>query len=338
MRQMTRSLLVRFGIPLASTFLAALLTAWLQPVLTPGRFFLFLTAVVVSAWYGGWRGGLLSTVLGALGHAYLLLRPATAPETVGPGGWLNAALFLPVALLMCWLIGALHAARRKAQSLAATLRQRVLELAEADRCKEEFLAVLGHELRNPLATIVHALHVLRFRDDPPTVQWARGVVERQANHLSRLIDDLLDRTRVSRGKIVLRRERLDLTRFLRAALDDHALDLEAAGVLLRRDLPEGPVWAEGIRRASRRSSATCSRTRPNSPTPAARWPCGWPGTRPTGGPSSPSGTPASASRPRCSRGCSRRTRRRSGGAGGAGAGSGSGWPWSRHSSSCTGAR
>ncbi|HUG92713.1 MAG TPA: PAS domain S-box protein, partial [Planctomycetaceae bacterium] len=86
------------------------------------------------------------------------------------------------------------------------------ELREADRRKNEFLAMLAHELRNPLAPIRNSLELLRLTEDnPQAVQSASKVMERQIGQMVRLIDDLLDVSRISRGRIVLRKERIELT-------------------------------------------------------------------------------------------------------------------------------
>src|SRR4029077_19585829 len=84
-------------------------------------------------------------------------------------------------------------------------------LREADRRKDEFLAMLAHELRNPLAPIRNAARVLRLAGpDQPDLRRAEDIIERQVAHLARLVDDLLDVSRISRGKVLLRTERLDL--------------------------------------------------------------------------------------------------------------------------------
>lgn len=80
----------------------------------------------------------------------------------------------------------------------------------ANRAKDEFLAMLGHELRNPLSAITAAAHVLRKRPDGPAATHARNVLQRQTAHLTKLVDDLLDASRVSQGKIELERQALDL--------------------------------------------------------------------------------------------------------------------------------
>src|SRR5207249_9492932 len=84
-------------------------------------------------------------------------------------------------------------------------------LREADRSKDEFLAMLAHELRNPLAPLRNAVHILATKAPPiREVQWVREVIDRQVQQMTRLVDDLLDVSRISRGKIDMRKERTDL--------------------------------------------------------------------------------------------------------------------------------
>jgi signal transduction histidine kinase len=119
-------------------------------------------------------------------------------------------------------------------------------LKEAARRKDEFLAVLGHELRNPLAPIRNCLHVL---NEPGATgeqaERARRTIERQANHLTHLVDDLLDISRISRGKILLRHERLDLVELVRREVEDRRGAMQAAGLTLDLELPPRPIWMSG---------------------------------------------------------------------------------------------
>jgi signal transduction histidine kinase len=126
------------------------------------------------------------------------------------------------------------------------LRRHATALQEANRHKDEFLAVLGHELRNPLAPLRNALQVLALQGhDPALVQWARNLMERQVQHMTLLVDDLLDVTRIAQGKITLRRERLDLVRLVRDIAEDRRSDLAEAGLELELDLVPGPLWVQG---------------------------------------------------------------------------------------------
>ena len=119
------------------------------------------------------------------------------------------------------------------------------EREQASRAKDEFLAMLGHELRNPLAPIITVIDLLRLRNKGEELPREHLIIERQAKHLSRLLDDLLDATRIVRGKVELKPEPLDLTGLLTRAT-------EAAGTLfherrhtLNVALPERAVWVFG---------------------------------------------------------------------------------------------
>jgi len=118
-------------------------------------------------------------------------------------------------------------------------------LRDADRRKTEFLAMLSHELRNPLAPIRNSVYVLAHAD--PTgegARRARAVIERQSEHLTRLVDDLLDVTRIARGKIDLRRAHVDLRDLVRRAGEDLRSTLESRGLVLSVELPPEPVLAD----------------------------------------------------------------------------------------------
>ncbi len=127
---------------------------------------------------------------------------------------------------------------------AALLAARRCELEAADEAKNAFLALLGHELRNPLAPIRNCVQLMKQAgpgsDD---AQWAVSVIDRQSAHLSRLVDDLLDVTRIDHGKIELRKEVLDLGPLLQGTVQDHRCVLEQAGVLVALDVPSTPVLA-----------------------------------------------------------------------------------------------
>jgi signal transduction histidine kinase/ActR/RegA family two-component response regulator len=127
----------------------------------------------------------------------------------------------------------------------ALLREHASALAEADAKKNEFLGVLAHELRNPLAPMTNSLALLRRTGAGADAARAHAILERQLRHLVRLIDDLLDVTRISRGKIHLRREPLDLGRLLRDCAADLKSSIDGKGLRLALALPEEPLWVAG---------------------------------------------------------------------------------------------
>ena len=123
-----------------------------------------------------------------------------------------------------------------------TERRRVEALQEADRQKDEFLAVLAHELRNPLAPIRNALHVIGRPDaGPEAIARAHAIAERQVRHMTKLLDDLLDVSRVSEGRIELRREILDLAAAAKQAVETMRGLAEERGQEVRLDLPDETV-------------------------------------------------------------------------------------------------
>ncbi len=127
-----------------------------------------------------------------------------------------------------------------------TERKRTEEaLRQEDRRKSEFLAVLSHELRNPLAPIRNSIYILdRAPPGSGPAARAREIIRNQTNHLARLVDDLLDVTRISRGKIELRRERLDARDVVQRTTEDHRTLFEQREIRLTIVLPPGPVWID----------------------------------------------------------------------------------------------
>jgi CheY-like chemotaxis protein/two-component sensor histidine kinase len=116
---------------------------------------------------------------------------------------------------------------------------------EADRRKDEFLATLAHELRNPLAPIRNALEVQRLAgDDRPAVERSRQMMERQLRQMVRLVDDLLDVSRITRGKLELQRERVDLAAVVGSALETSRPLIDASKHQISVSLPQRPLTLE----------------------------------------------------------------------------------------------
>ncbi len=126
------------------------------------------------------------------------------------------------------------------------------ELKEANRLKDEFLATLAHELRNPLAPIRNSLEVMkRASDNTGLVEQSRSTIERQISQMVRLVDDLLDVSRISRGKIELRLERVELQSIIHQAIETIRPAIQSAGHELIVMLPDQPVFlrADAVRLA-----------------------------------------------------------------------------------------
>jgi PAS domain S-box-containing protein len=132
------------------------------------------------------------------------------------------------------------------RNLERELTRQNARLVEADKRKDEFLALLGHELRNPLAPIRNALQIMELRgDDAAASGRARVMIDRQTTHLTRLVDELLDASRIARGKVTLSVERLDLAALVRTTAEDHRAGAEAAGLSAEVVTPPDPVWVCG---------------------------------------------------------------------------------------------
>jgi signal transduction histidine kinase len=175
------------------------------------------------------------------------------------------------------------------------------DIQEADARKNEFLAMLAHELRNPLAAIRNAVQVLGLSDMAESQRsWARAIIDRQVTQLVRLVDDLLDVARITQGKIRLQMESVDLTAVVDLAVELSSPLIKARHHQLLVSCKKDPLWIKGD---STRPSTRIPAARSGSPSSACRitWWCGC-------------ATTASASRRRCwaaSSICSRRWTARS---------------------------
>jgi signal transduction histidine kinase/CheY-like chemotaxis protein len=155
---------------------------------------------------------------------------------------------LRLATLVTAVRTALRARERQYQ-LREHLFERVCAeeaLRLADRRKDEFLATLGHELRNPLAPLLTALHLLKATGgQDPTIARMSAVMERQISHLVRLVNDLLEVSRITRGLVQVDREPVDLAYVVHSAVDTCRTLIDAAGHTLTVDLPAEPVTVYG---------------------------------------------------------------------------------------------
>jgi two-component system CheB/CheR fusion protein len=129
--------------------------------------------------------------------------------------------------------------------LENAIQQHMQDLAEADRHKNQFLAMLAHELRNPLAPACSALSLLdRLPPEDSKFQWAKGVLHRQVQQMARLVDDLLDVSRISTGKIRLQKEAVELHDILERAVEISRPLMAARRQEFSEVLPTDPVWLD----------------------------------------------------------------------------------------------
>jgi PAS domain S-box-containing protein len=171
---------------------------------------------------------------------FLLVRPDGASIPV----FLGASALQEGPLGLCLIVTDLTERRRyrELRKSQQALRASEEALRNADRRKDEFLAVLAHELRNPLAPITSAAQILKLDDLPERERkWAQGVIERQVDVLARLVEDLLDVSRIARGRLELRRERVNLAEVLDAALETSRPLIDAGRHTVTVDLPAAPI-------------------------------------------------------------------------------------------------
>ncbi|HEX4779230.1 MAG TPA: chemotaxis protein CheB [Usitatibacter sp.] len=125
------------------------------------------------------------------------------------------------------------------------LKQAEASLLELDHAKNEFLAMLAHELRNPLAGIRNASRLLEVPDAPETISRAKGIIDRQTGNMVRMIEELLDISRITQGVINIRREPVELGAVVRAGIEATAADRDARQQVLGASLASDPIWVDG---------------------------------------------------------------------------------------------
>lgn len=224
-------------------------------------------AVAAAVWFGGVGPAVLVVMLGYMACRYLLIEPRGVflPDSIRE--WLALGLYLSSCGIIIGFGHGMRLARRQAEAgqkealqrqaeleLEVAKRQQVEQelrcseasLRDADRRKDEFLATLAHELRNPLAPIRNGLQLLRMcTDDPATSEKARCIVERQVEQLVRLVDDLLDISRIKGGKLELRKLPLDLNVVLQNAVEVSRSLIDGGGHELELQLPAAPIYVDG---------------------------------------------------------------------------------------------
>jgi len=199
----------------------------------------FLPMLMAATLFFGLRAGLLATVSAALLLWYAT--PVGQLRIEVSRGWVATALFVAAGILVN-VVAFLYQWKQAEEAL----RKSEASLKEANQRKNEFLAMLSHELRNPLAPIRNSLYILeRATPGGDQAKRAQRTIDRQTTHMTHLIGDLVEATRVSRGTISLQRERLDLCDLVRRTVEDHRSVFAQEGVQLDLHVVDRHLWVNG---------------------------------------------------------------------------------------------
>jgi signal transduction histidine kinase len=224
-------------------------------VLIPLRFLIeplpsppFLLLVMVVAWLAGFGPAVVTVVMTALALDYWFIPPIGAITST----WhevASTAAFCVVGVGVAWLTATRRQAEDVRQALLAQAQASRAAAEAANRAKDEFVAVLGHEFRNPLSAIVNSVELLERTGTAETTRHAREVIARQARNINRMVDDLLEINRIANGKIRLDLHPLELAETVRRCLatlgertQGHRVSVDAEDVWVEVD----PVRLEQI--------------------------------------------------------------------------------------------
>lgn len=239
----------RYAFAIGTTSLVIWIRSLLHPTLgVECPFSLFYLSVLLTAWVAGTGPAVLAIVLGASAAAYLFVAPESSLLVDNFADLIHLAIYVVVNIVATVLF--FHVQQQRSLAEKRSIENQVLNesLKRADARKDEFLALLAHELRNPLAPIRTCVSLLEkpavSRDQ---VASARSIIQRQVNHLVRMTDDLLDVSRFNQGKMELKQQPFDL----RSAVND-AIEMTESLFAEKRQrlkvlLPAAPVVCHGDR-------------------------------------------------------------------------------------------
>ena len=233
-------------------FAIALAARFLLVDVLPARGFPFLSffpAVLITTWLVGLGPGLLVAVLSTAAAWAFFMGPPVALSAMPRSDLIALVFFAGILVVDCIVIELMNSALSRLRITSEKLRRserdllaREAELREADRQKDVFLAMLAHELRNPLAPIRSAAQLIAaVEPDDGKVRRAAAIIARQSGQLTRLVDDLLDVSRIQSSKLTLRLAHVDLRQVIDGALETCQPLIEAAGHAFSARLPAAPV-------------------------------------------------------------------------------------------------
>ena len=238
-----------YGIGAASVIAALLLTLLLWNRIEPQATPLFLAAVAVTAWQRGTYPSLFATFLAVLSIDYFFNPPLFTFE-ISVNNAASAAVFVAAALLISWIDGERKNALRERDRLLTSEREARRAAEEANRHKDVFLAMVTHELRAPLNTILGWTNLLgKGTLDAEKTRHAVAVIERGARTQVQLVEDLLDISRIKTGKFHINASPIELRAVIDAAIESVAPAIAAKRIRLCRDFDEqiGPVSGDAER-------------------------------------------------------------------------------------------
>ncbi|MFP5393839.1 MAG: ATP-binding protein [Gammaproteobacteria bacterium] len=209
---------------------------------------LFTVPVVWASLYGGFWPGIFCTLVSAVVSDYLFIEPYGRLGLETPASVVVLLVFLAIGLTISYFGQRIKNLQTRLSSQATRLAEVNGELALANQRKDEFLAMLAHELRNPLAGISTAGELLKFsRLEPQRLAQMGEVISRQVGHMTKLVDDLLDVSRVTRGLVVIEKKPVDLKEALDAAVEQVRAALKAKEQQLKVQVPVGHACVCGDR-------------------------------------------------------------------------------------------
>jgi signal transduction histidine kinase/CheY-like chemotaxis protein len=230
------------AVAIAAVYLRWFFDPWLSGSVIYGTLY---GAAAIAVWFGGWGPAAFASVVGYLLVNLLFIEPRGHLGISESSDALALALFGVSCTLVIVLGEGMRRARNRYRESEAALRERALELQRADANKSRFLAILSHELRNPLAPLRTGLAILARQREPGAPGKIHDMMERQIRQLTRLIDDLLDVSRIDRGKLELKRERVALDAVARTAIETSSPNIAAKSLELMVRYSPQPLHVHG---------------------------------------------------------------------------------------------
>ena len=229
--------------------LALLARILLNPLIGENRPFLtFLPAVALATWVGNRTSGIFAIVLSYLVANYFFIPPVGEFnfDHTSSSDWGNLLVFIVLSLLIVEPIVATRRAQSLAEASAREVARLLAEAKEEARKKDQFLATLAHELRNPLAAIGYGLSYWpQIMHNPTEMEQVREIMNRQARIISRLVDDMMNVVRFDRGVLRLQKAPLDIVALIGEAIESVRYNIDAHSHQLQVNLPSEPLLVDG---------------------------------------------------------------------------------------------